>query len=360
MFNCLNLKHAVLASNGTKIWYVAELIGTLMEYDCKSCILKSIWDIPGNVGVASYRGIYYYNGELYILPFLMDRIYVYNPVSGAYDSFFVKNDLKIMSGIERNGILYFYGWKSVVIKMDTKSKEIKYIDVTRPNNQEGIETDDWFWTEAIQYNRTIFLPRSCNNSLVSIDENDETTTIALGDKKIEWRMRNLAIDNDLFRVLYLLDFGGEVKLFSSSYRINGEEIETNEIRINYEKKFKLPVFKACYIKDRWIILPYESRKVYLYDNNEKRISATYELNSFEKKKLRNSGRFLCYSQNSNCLIAIDQQDESVIEIETNGIVENGFSFPIIKRIRFQNELSKVFVQENCDGFSLSEFIGELI
>lgn len=308
------LHHTVETTDGTRVWYIAEKLGIVMEMDIQNVVLKSKWVIP-DAGFQVYRGLFYMNDKLYIIPFIGDVIYVLDIYSLDYKTINVKKDMKLLNGIERNGCIYFYGFTSTVLKIIPSSLDVEYIDICLDRKNVMGDSDTWFWTDSFIIDNNIFLPIQNKNSIIVINIHDEPKCMYMGEGLENWNSKNVNGFDGKLCVVYTKDFQEDI-FRHEEYDYNGCLIKSQII--HHDFGVKNPFVSSIILNDRWIALPYNMLKILSVDVTEDALECLYSIEQIPKDDT--NGFFSCYVNISkNKYLAIEQQNGKVIIVSVDSL-----------------------------------------
>lgn len=307
------LQHKVEVTDGKRMWYVAELIGIVVEIDIETRILRYLWRIPGFSQPVSYRSLFYYEGRLYILPYYGNEIYIFDLENETYNTETLESCYHLMGGIERNGILYFFGCDSQIIVCSSTGTIIEYIDLKQHCPDVGVEDGLWLWTEAFMSKETIYLPVQNTNTIVLIDKDNGVSALVLGENSQKWLCRNIAIEEGVYHVLYTDKEGEECCTISETFDEYGKCIETR--RINYPDDYiSYPFVHALFINGDWYLLPYGTHKIYRFSTSNIRFDRVFEPQNNSAITGEVNGDYLCSIYLNNCIVSVNQIYGTMIEI----------------------------------------------
>lgn len=357
------LQHQNEVSNGRKIWYIAELVGVVMELDIQSRVLSVLWPIPGFSGIASYRCLYYNNEYLYVIPYSTNKLYIYNIENKSYEIVMVKGSLRLMGGIQRGDYIYFYGWNSTILKMDIYSEKIEYIEIGRSNLDANISLPFgfWFWNDAFLINSIIQIPIAGTNIIFCLDEKDYCFSICLGEKQKEWRNRVIYINNKGIYSLLSEEDNNKLVVKYGIYGLDGDLC--CEKKVNIDEKYSLDSFTCSKFHDNeWILLPYNMEGAYRINIDKCFAKRIYRY--VRDNQNLNVGFLLCsVSISDDWVISINQYDGTMIKVALGNKYFNVYDINYdrpsrIKMIESYCSCSRI-INENTDLLKLSDYLDYL-
>ncbi len=328
MINQSILQHKNEVTDGKKIWYIAELLGFVMELDIETMRLKCLLKIPSFFQPVDYRGICYSGEELYVLPHNTDVLYIYNVNDKSLQSIKLMGRYQLMGGIERDGELYLYGCTSVVVKIQVQSKHIDYIGIDKDKLKIDVDSNAWFWTDSFARDNSIFLPIQNANLIIKIDKADKVSCVCLGQKQENWLCRNIGRKKDRYYAVHLEGEKDKTHIISKSFDLQGKLVGSKEYKI-YGDCVSYQFVYASLTDYGWYILPYGMHGIYWScfdrDNAEKIYEPKEELNVSSKT----NGDFLCaINCEENLICAINQVLGKYVEIDItkNSVCEHKLYF----------------------------------
>ncbi len=352
------LQHKSEATDEKKIWYVAELFGFVIELDIESTVLKCLWKIPGFERPASYRGILYSNGELYVIPYYGKDLYIFNIEHKTHKVVRLKACYHLMGAIEREGSIYFYGCDSGIIKYTIADETVDYIDIDHILAGGSVKDGEYFWTESFLLDRKIFIPFQNSNIVLRIDNSDEISVIVLGRQKEKWLCRNIGKNEDKYYSIYLDKTDDCTKIVCRCFMENGELLSENVVQFDYDY-INYPFVYAFLFRRDWFILPYGMHSYFKYNASTNEVAEVYKPQIDANLVSRINGDYLCSICNhNNSMVAINQVRPFLVEIDllSGAIKERGI---IIDKNEIISAIQKIFKERYIgedEMIQLSDFV----
>lgn len=310
------LSHIEEVTDGKKIWYIAQLLGFVMEVDLNTNLLRCIWRIPDFTSACSYRVLFYDNEKLYIFPYYKDRIYVYDFSILEYKEIVTKNSLKIMSCIKRENYIYAFGETATVVKYNINNSKIEYLDMNCMKGDIKNFPSKWFWQEAFINNNNIYIPVMDSNLLMRIDSKDFIFGFYLGKEPVDWMLQHITYDKGRFHAIYGKGKLNEIKTYVAEYEADGALKKEEHIRDRWFYQ-KYPFVSAKYLNGKWITLPFGRNQVLLESAETSELLCEIE-NGTECLSEIMPGMFWCgVWVNSHMLYSINQAMGEILLIDIN-------------------------------------------
>ena len=301
-----------LTANESKIWFYAQKSGFIMEIERKTGIMRCISSI-NDLGTLHYRTVYYFNGKLYLLPFLSTDLYIYDIQTS--DDVVIKMDDEncyLTGCIEHNSILYMFGPKTPYIyKYNTLNDSVYRVDVSRNGTP---VFDNYFWTESFIKNDILYIPL-INGGIITLDINSEGTNCLLLRKENEvWILFHIEPCEDGLHAIYA-DEALNIWTLLCDYK----GYEVRRVPISIETGWNVyPYIQTVYSKGNWITFPYNSGKIHVINDTDGKVH-TMSDNYLVNKDKEAFGGAVKLNPDETCLV--DQARSELIIVTGNDQIQ---------------------------------------
>lgn len=351
------LQHKTEVTDGKKIWYIAELLGILMELDISTHELKCLWRIPAYYKPVFYRGVFYYEKKLYIIPYCGEWMYVYDIVNGKSESISLVDDLELMACIKVGGFLYFYGFRPIVIKYNPILRSVKRIEFDHEMLGFHQSPKGWFWTEAFNQEGSLYLPVQNKNILVKLNWDDSVQSVILGNHMEDWLLRSIDVYDGGFYALHSNNEVKNLQVKSAKYGKNGS-LEWEKKEIFGDDYAIYPYVHAICALGKWLILPYGMKDVYLLGLNDGHLRRIYRFDATFSKEINQikNGFFNCSTLlDGNVLYGINQISGEFVKIDLT--TENVEVCSINWNRDASEKVMKDSIEDGCFVYEMDGLIG---
>ena len=361
------LHHIGIETNGEKIWYIAEMIGCVIEVDIATGKSACICDIPGFTDEGSYRNLKYFNGKLYILPFKTDEMFIYDIDNSTMDKVILPDkNLHYVGALIDEGKMYLYGDSSFITVYGLAKNTTEMLELDPIKLGIGFTPSEWFWTSSLLCEHDKFFAMNGDNGMVKLDADDNISYIQMGESHHKWKSQNSVMVNMDFKVLYINE-NNEVT--SSTYEKDGRL--KHQACIDFDTKWEVYPYVYAALSDMgWISFPFLTNGLELIDENEGVTKRYYDLDISEADINKDNGYlFGCGNKYSNDVIyAIDQMFGHlvIVDVSSNSIEKKELVFDEdgIKSIKdaFKHRLSEDngIIQEKKTFADLNWFINDVL
>lgn len=345
------LGHKSETTDGEKIWYIAEYSGLVMEIDLKTNCLKCIWKIPDFPLACAYRLIYYYEKKLFFFPFTQGSIYIYNLISADYSRVDVMCNGEYMTCIQREGYIYAFGAKKIILKICIEDYTVEYINIFLAQADASNLPSKMFWSKCFMKENIIYVPVQERNMVIVISHDDKISCVYLGENIEIWNIANIAVMNNKIYAIYGIGKANDIQVNISEYDLDGNMF-SNRVAVDTYSYSTYQFIDAGFYNGKWIVMPFGRNQLLLQDIHCDEI--LYEIDHGTDMLLPQIlGLFWCSVwMDNNIYCSINQTCGEVYMINTcNYHVDN-------KKLLYEEITEKDQTRYFADAMQINNFMSE--
>lgn len=321
--------HTGLVSNGERLWYYAEMLGCVIEVDPTTGQMDCLFSIPHfcnkNESEPQYRVMRYQDGNLYLLPYATNNMYIYEVKSKIITEVKLANNKCYCTGmIFRDGLVYIYGTSPCIYIYDLYRKNVSSVTIDPKALGMKHVPEKWFWIKPFIYKENICLLLN-SNSLIIIDKENRMSYQMLGKEYEIWALRHVCLDDDIIKILYS---DSNFRTKSAFFEIDGTLIQSCNVDLNKDWE-EYPYLIAEFTKGKWFLFPFRSNLIQIIDSMSGRIEKVYNIPYClnDKRKYFFGGSMII----NNHVYAIDQVRGHLIKINVDDLEVQDIKLSLSKK-----------------------------
>ncbi|OON86187.1 hypothetical protein BXO88_09075 [Oribacterium sp. C9] len=344
--------HIKLATNGKKIWYIAEPYSLLMEVDIATKKMQCLGKIPGTDVDYSYRGIFYHEDRLYLMPYAGSTLCEYDFIKNNYTiiQFDNKYQYRLTGAIYRDGNIYMYGTMGLIIKYCLKDKKVTILFI---QNSQGTDNNVIpLWWEGTIFDDKIILPSLDSNIIVEINSNDEIIIDRIGDKYEKCTEVHMNLLKNALVAVYQSELGYiNIVKYCEKEIVKHKEFAIGKIK---------PYIWATNWKDKWFFVPENGTQLFYIDSTKDELLYLRNKNR-DKLHIKNNLQFSCGINYKEVYYTIEMSRGSLYEVNKESLnysiynIEADDAIDYTKKCQNERmEIKKMSYEYNF--FHLNDFI----
>lgn len=356
MLNNPMFYHIKLATNGKKLWYVAEPYSLLMEIDIATKKMQCLGKIPESDVDYSYRGLYYYENKLYLMPYDGRNLCEYDIVNKKYTVIQLDNryQYRLTGAIFRDGNIYMYGTMGLIVKYCLKDQKATIIFIQNSHVTNNVIP---LWWDGVIYDDKIILPSLDSNIIVEINNNDEVIIDRMGVKYEKWSEVHINLLENTLAAVYQSELG-----YINIVKYKEKEIIKHKGFV--EKDFEIgkikPYIWATNWKDKWFFIPEYGTRLFYIDYTKDEL-LYLKNNNMDNIYIKNKLQFSCGINYKEVYYTIEMNSGSLYEVNKESLNYNIFNIEANNAIAYtkmyqndQMKIKKMIYEYNF--FHLTDFI----